>query len=65
VTLATRGRWPRKKPWERGRAAHLPPRGARAPPAPSSGDLRSHGTGWRSYRSAALRKGCLELRPPT
>jgi hypothetical protein len=29
-----------------------------------SGDLRSHGTGWRSSRSAEVGKGCLELRPP-
>ena len=36
MTLATRGRWPGRIPWERGRAVGLPPLGARAraPPAP-------------------------------
>jgi len=39
VTLATRGRWPRGIPWQRGCAVHLPPLGAhaRAPPAPQWG----------------------------
>ena len=39
MTLATRGRWPRRIPWERRRAVGLPPLGARAraPPAPQWG----------------------------